>query len=167
MRAKSIHGKSVADIQSALNHSMDDGYKPTLAIVFISIKQDRNAICNLLDSKNIDVFGATSCGEFIDGYQSEGEIAILLLELSKEHYTILFEAFENNSLEKITSNLAKAASNKFKNPSLIICSTGINKKGELKVCPFIARSEREYENTTPFELDKNKYRAKNDKIKNI
>ena len=39
-------------------------------------------------------------------------------------------------------------------------SIHINKKGELKVCPFIARSEREYENTTPFELDKNKYRAR-------
>ena len=36
----------------------------------------------------------------------------------------------------------------------------INKKGELKICPFIARSEREYEDTTPFELDKNKYRAR-------
>jgi len=131
MRAKSIHGKSVADIQSALNHAMDDGYKPTLAIVFISIKQDRNAICNLLDSKNIDVFGATSCGEFINGYQSEGEIAILLLELSKEHYTILFEPFGSKNLEKISSNLAKAASDKFKKPSLIICSTGIDKKGEL------------------------------------
>ena len=131
MRSKSIHGKSISDIQSALDNAMADGFNPTLAIIFISVKQDRKAICNLLDSKNIDVFGATSCGEFINGYQSEGEIAILLLDLSNEHYAILLEDFENNSLETSISNLANDATKKFNNPSLIVCGTGIDKNGEL------------------------------------
>lgn len=130
MKAKSIHGSTVSNIDKALVNALADGFTPTVAIVFISVKQDRKAICELLDAKNIDVFGATSCGEFINGYQSEGEIAILLLELAKEHYTILFEDIENRSLDEAVSSLAKTALKQFTNPSLIVCSTGINQKGE-------------------------------------
>lgn len=131
MKSKSISGKSTQDIQQALLKSLTDGFTPTVAIVFISIKQDRKTICELMDSKNIDVFGATSCGEFINGHQSEGEIAILLLELAKEHYTILFENMEDGNLENAVSKLANNALNQFTNPSLIVCSPGINQKEEL------------------------------------
>jgi hypothetical protein len=75
MKAKSIKGKSTEEIQSALQHCMTDarpddtvgrGFKPTLAVVFLSISQDRNAICKLLHNYGIAVFGVTTKGEFID-----------------------------------------------------------------------------------------------------
>ena len=53
MKAKSIKGKSPEEIKSALHESMSDGFKPTLAIVFLSVKQDRNAVCKILDEKGI------------------------------------------------------------------------------------------------------------------
>ena len=72
MKAKSIKGASTEEIKIALEQNMSDarlpdgqGFKPTLAIVFLSIKQDRDAICELLDKQNIAVFGATTHGEFI------------------------------------------------------------------------------------------------------
>ena len=130
MKSKSISGKSSEDIKKALENSLADGFMPTVAVVFISVKQDRTAIRKLFDSKNIDVFGATSCGEFINGHQSEGEIAILLLELSKGHYSILFEDFEDRNLDNAASSLAKNALKRFSNPSLIVCSPGINQKGD-------------------------------------
>jgi hypothetical protein len=130
MKAKSIKGKSTEDIKQAMQSSIEDGFLPSIAILFISVKQDRKAICQLLSSKNIDVFGATSCGEFINGHQSEGEIAILLLELSKEHYTILFEDIGDGNIENAISRLANNALKQFSDPSLVICSTGINLKGE-------------------------------------
>ena len=130
MKAISIHGKSIDDIQKALDNVMNHGIKPTIAIIFISVKQDRKAISKFLNSKNIDVFGATSCGEFTNGVQTEGEIAILLLDLSKAYYQIQFKAIEDNNLENTTASIANAALEKFSNPSLIVCSTGINKKQE-------------------------------------
>lgn len=130
MKAKSINGKSKEEIKIALENSMLDGFSPTIAIVFISVRQDRGAICELLHSKNIDIFGATSCGEFTNDQQSEGEIAILLLEVSKQDYAILFEDFEDGNLDEAASNLAKNALKQFNNPSLIICSPGINQKGD-------------------------------------
>jgi hypothetical protein len=44
MKAKSIKGKSTEEIKAALAQSMADDYKPSIAFVFISIKQDRNAL---------------------------------------------------------------------------------------------------------------------------
>ena len=60
MKAKSLKGKSPEEIKSALAQSLADGFKPTLAIMFISIKQDRKAICEILHKKGIDILGATS-----------------------------------------------------------------------------------------------------------
>ncbi len=131
MKSKAVSGKSIEDIKQALKNSLEDGFFPTIAVVFMSVKQDRKAICELLDSKNIDVFGATSCGEFINGHESQGEIAILLLEISKDHYTILFENIEDGNLNDVATKLANNALKQFANPSLILCSTGVNLKGEL------------------------------------
>jgi hypothetical protein len=65
MKAKSIKGKSTKEIQSSLQQSMIDGFKPTLAIVFLSKSQDRTAISKVLDDTGIKIFGATTNGEFI------------------------------------------------------------------------------------------------------
>lgn len=56
MKAKSIKGNSTEEIKAALIQSIADGYQPTLAIVFISIKQDRKAVVELLQQFGIDVF---------------------------------------------------------------------------------------------------------------
>ena len=66
MKAKSIIGKSPEEIKTALDESMADGFKPTLAIVFLWVEMDRMAISNILDRKGIAIFGATTSGEFID-----------------------------------------------------------------------------------------------------
>ncbi len=131
MKAKSIKGKSPDEIKSALNTCMADGFKATLAIVFISIKQDRNAVCEILDSEGIDILGATSSGEFIDGFQSQGEIAILLLDMNKDDYCILFEEIGDRSLEESTNHMVKAAFNKFQKPAFILITTLINSDGSL------------------------------------
>jgi len=130
MKAKSIKGKSTEEIITAIEEAMADGYKPTISIVFISIKQDRNAIAELLHKNGIDILGATSCGEFINGHQSEGETVIMLLELSKENYSILFEVIGERSISDAAAQLANDSLQKFKNPSLIVCSTGMTTNGE-------------------------------------
>ena len=60
MKAKSIRGNSPEEIKTVLKQSMFNGYKPTLAVVFISIKQDQEPVCELLDQKGIQNFGATT-----------------------------------------------------------------------------------------------------------
>lgn len=130
MRSKSIKGNSAEEIKNELSKNLADGFTPTIAIVFISIKQDRKAISELLSAKGIDIFGATSCGEFINGHQSEGEIVILLLDIKRNNYSMLFEPIGDRNIQDAATKLAQAALEKFKNPALIVCSTGMNAKGE-------------------------------------
>src|SRR5690606_22612884 len=63
-------------------------------------------------------------------HQSEGEIVVLLLDITKESYSILFDEIGEGSISESTSKLASAALKKFDNPGLIICSTGLTTKGE-------------------------------------
>jgi hypothetical protein len=131
MKAKSIYGKSPEEIKAALKAAIGDDFMPTLAIVFISIKQDRKAVCEILAAQDIDVFGATSCGEFVDGHQSKGEIAILLMDLSRDSYAILFEDMGARSIQAAAKQVASSALSKFANPTLIVCSTGVTPAVEL------------------------------------
>ena len=131
MRSKSIHGNSLSVIQSALDKSMADGFRPTLAIVFISIKQDRKAVCDLLGKKGIDYIGATSCNEFTDNHQSEGEIVMLLFDTDKNNYAILFEDIGTRTLTETAVQLSGATLQKFKNPSLILLSTSLMENGSM------------------------------------
>lgn len=131
MKAKSISGKSTEEIKSAIEKSMSDEFKPTLAIVFISIKQDRKAVCELIQSKGIDIVGSTSCGEFINDYQSMGETAILLMDIKKKYYSILYEEISDKKMEEIAAILSQKAKQKFNNPAFIICSTGVSEKKQI------------------------------------
>lgn len=130
MRSKSIKGNSPGEIQQALQQSSADGFTPTLAIVFMSIKQDRKIIGEILHNANIDFVGATSCGEFIDGYQSVGSTVILLMDLRQDAYSILLEEVGERNLEDAATDLAEKALQKFKRPAFILCSTGVSAKGE-------------------------------------
>ncbi|RYZ62898.1 MAG: hypothetical protein EOO14_00790 [Chitinophagaceae bacterium] len=131
MKAKSIAVTSPESLQTSLNESTADGFTPTLAIVFISIKQDRDTVVQILRQHDIDVLGATSCGEFIDGHQSEGAIGILLMDMKRSDYTILFEDIGERSLGEAAAQLSKAALQKFKRPAFILCSTSLNVDGTI------------------------------------
>jgi hypothetical protein len=131
MKAKSIKGNSAGEIKAAIADCLADGFRPTLAFVFISVKQDRKAVCELLHAASIDIIGATSCGEFISGYQSEGSAAILLMDLPREAYKILFEDLGGRNVSEASADLARSGLHTFKRPAFILCSTGVSKAGEM------------------------------------
>ena len=131
MKAKSIKGKSTAEIQASLSQSMLDGFRPTLSIVFISLKQDRDAVSTLLHEKGMDVIGATSSGEFINNHQSQGEIVILLLDIPREYYTLIYRETSGKQLEDVVREATEDATSKIKNPGYIVATTCLNAKGEL------------------------------------
>jgi len=120
MKAKSIKGNSTDEIKSALEESMADGFKPTLAICFISKSQDRTAISNLLDAEGIAIFGCTTNGEFIDEVIEKGSAAILLLNMNKDHFQIYFEEYPGGNYREVAKGIAQKASEKFKLPAFVV-----------------------------------------------
>jgi hypothetical protein len=131
MKSKSIKGNSTEEIKNELVQSMAEGFRPNLAIVFISIKQDRKAVCNILHNEGIDVFGATSSGEFINGHESKGEIVIMLLDINRNDYCILFEDIGERSLENATSHMVEDAFKKYEKPAFILLTTLLTSDGKL------------------------------------
>ena len=130
MKAKSIKGNSPIDIQSALNQSMTDGFKPTLAIAFISVKQDRKAICKILDEKGIAIFGATTNGEFIDENHSKESAAILLLDMNPDHFRVLFAEYPEKNYREVAAGLAKTTKQLFTNPAFLISGSHMETDAE-------------------------------------
>lgn len=130
MKAKSIKGKSAEDIKSALGQSMTDGFKPTLAVVFLSVSQDRKAICNLLDSNGIAIFGATTSGEFIDEVTEKGTVVILLLDIKKDYFQIFFDEYPEKNYRETTRRIAEEARTKFPKPAFLISGSHLETDAE-------------------------------------
>jgi hypothetical protein len=136
MKAKSIKGNSPEEIQNALNESMADGFKPTLAFVFLSIKQDRDAIAALLDASGIAIYGTTTNGEFIDEEFGQGAVAILLLEINTNHFSIFFEEYADKNYREVTQKIARQALEKFATPAFIISGSDVYTDAELLLHGF-------------------------------
>ena len=130
MQAKSINGKSAVEIKTAMEQSMTEGFKPTLAIVFISVKQNRNAVCKILKDEGIAIYGATTNGEFTEEGISTGEIAILLLDINPAYFTILFEEFREKNYRQTTHAIAKKALEKFAHPCFLIAGSNLETDAE-------------------------------------
>ena len=130
MKAKSIKGNSTDEIRSALQQSMSDGYQPTLAIIFLSIKQDHQAICKLMDEAGIAVFGCTTNGEFIDEVTEKGSVAILLLDINKNYFEIYFEEYPEKNYREVTNRIAQQAKEIFTSPAFFISGSNMETDAE-------------------------------------
>ena len=130
MKAKSIKGNTQEEITAALAEAMRDGFQPTLAIVFLSIKQDRDAISSILQKYGIEIFGTTTNGEFIDEDLCKGSVVMLLLDLDRDHFTILFEEFPELNYREVAQGLANKAKLKYSHPAFLLAVSNMETDGE-------------------------------------
>jgi len=130
MNAKSIKGKSPGEIETALQESMSDGFSPTLAIVFLSVAQDRKAICRILDDTGIAIFGSTTNGEFIDEETESQSVAILLLDMKKESFRIYAEEFQSHNYRDVSKDVAQKANREFEQVAFLLATSNAATDGE-------------------------------------
>jgi hypothetical protein len=120
MKARSIRVNSAEEIGKALAKGKDEGFHPTLAFVFISFKQDLNAVTSVLNQAGIAVFGATTSGEFIDGELGSGSIAILFLDVDPSCFQLLLEDYEGRDSSVVTEEMTRIAKARFERPAFLI-----------------------------------------------
>jgi hypothetical protein len=130
MKAKSITAESPEALSSELAVSMSDGFSPTLAITFLSIKQDRQAISSILDKAGISIYGATSNGEFTGAGITKESIAILLLDINPAYFSIYFSPFPGKNYRDTTRIIATKAMEKIKQPSFLIAGSHLETDAE-------------------------------------
>ncbi|RYZ62904.1 MAG: hypothetical protein EOO14_00820 [Chitinophagaceae bacterium] len=133
MKAKSIKGASTEEIKLALLQSTADGFKPTLAIVFLSVKQNKEAVSDLLNEKGIQILGATTAGEFIDGEIEAGSIVMLLLDINPAYFKIAFFETSQETAFEDANRLGIIGKETFINPAFIVANSGVSLDGE----PFV------------------------------
>lgn len=130
MQAKSIKGKSPGEIQVALQQSMADGFKPTLAIVFLSITQDRKAITGVLDNAGLQVFGVTSNGEFTDETPEKQSTVVLLMDMKRSNFQILHADYNTTNFRQVAVSLASKTLENISNPAFLVGGSHANTDAE-------------------------------------
>jgi hypothetical protein len=133
MKVKSLQIDDLNKATELLDEVVTDGFSPTLALVFLSIRQERVALCKLLVDRGYDVFGATTAGEFIDGEVAEGSAVIMLMDMKREHYLIQLESIGDGTRREAASRIAVKGKESFTNPAYLITSGGSNDDGDLTV----------------------------------
>jgi hypothetical protein len=130
MKAKSIKGKTTNEIKLELEKSTADGFRPTLAIVFIANENEQDATVRLLTEKGIKIFGASTGDNFTDGEIESQTIVILLLDLNPAYFHVAIKGVEEGTIQEIAEQIGKEALSKFNKPALLVVSGGLAVDGD-------------------------------------
>lgn len=130
MKAKSINGKSTEEIKGALMESLVDGYKPTIAFVFLTDVEEIDAISAVLDAEGIAIFGASTSEKFTEeGIEPDG-IVVLLMDMKPAHFRLILKDYNSGSVYETASEVGAEGINTFDRPAFIISTADIRTPGE-------------------------------------
>ncbi len=120
MKSKIITGSSSAEVKYKVEDILASGFKATLAIAFGSIACDIENFPKLFSQLNIQLVGASTCGEFTGTGISENKIVVMLLDIDREAFRI-FDMNSNYASSEETGNaLGTFAKDHFQDPSFIL-----------------------------------------------
>jgi hypothetical protein len=130
MKAKSIKAKSTEEINVALIESIADGYKPTMAFVFLTDVEEIDSISNLLEAEGIAIFGVSTSQKFTEeGIEPDG-IVVLLLEINPNYFKIVIKDFKSDSVYESACQAGEIATSTFNRPAFIIAAADFEIPGE-------------------------------------
>lgn len=140
MKAKSIKGKSPEEIKMALQQSLIDGYKPTLAFVFLTELEDIDVVSAMIDAKGISIFGASTSEKFTEqGIEPEG-IVVLLLDIYTANFKIVLKDFKSDSVYESACQVGASGKNTFDHPAFIISVADFTTPGEQVIQGLLDKS---------------------------
>jgi small ligand-binding sensory domain FIST len=134
MQTRTIHADSLRGFRQTFENLLRDDFKPTLAMVFASVDLDLNGIAAFLAGQKVQVFGCSSCGEFVfDTHQqiiSEGALACLLFDIDPSTFSLNhFDGHGLNSFD-LGVTIGKWTKERFSQPGLFILASGLDTDGE-------------------------------------
>lgn len=130
MKSHSIKGKDTEEVKTAISKLIAAGFRPTLAIVFISAKKELDSLLRWFLQSGIQVFGASSSSEFVDSNIGSDSIALLLLDVNPSYFQIESLVAAPDSTKQIASAIATKGITKFKKPAYIVASGGLSTDGD-------------------------------------
>ena len=126
MNARSIKASSIDELKSFVHSTTEEGFKPTLAICFFSMFDKRQEACDFLRSKGIEVFGASSTGEFVGDEHEETSLSMMLMDLNPDAFRVVMREFDQENTQHVAREVAQIGKAAFDSPAYIISSSNLN-----------------------------------------
>jgi len=130
MKAKTIKGNSPAEIEAALNESISDGFKPTLAIITLSNIENAETIRSIFDRNGIAIFGITTAQKFTGQGMESDDIVAMLMDMKPENFRILLNDYVESSAYEAGHQAGISGKNLFANPGFIISPIDFKMSGD-------------------------------------
>lgn len=130
MKAKSIKGTSPSEVKSALQQSMSDGFKPTLAIIILSNTEDNEQLRSIFGTKDIAIFGITAPQKFTEQGITEDDIVVMLMDIKEDNFKIVLNDYQGSSPYEAGYRTGVTGKNTFTNPCFIISTVDFKISGD-------------------------------------
>ena len=130
IRSMVFSASSLEQVKDRIQESLQQGAKPTLAIVFCSIVHQLEGVGKLFSEYGIDVFGATSAGEIADDKAYEGSIVAMLLDIAPDFYSLATFDAQGIASYQMGQNIAEWAKSVYDEPAFMVISAGLRADGE-------------------------------------
>ena len=123
MKAKSFQADSLEAAIASLQDALSDGFAPTLAFVFVANNWNRVELRKMFGDNDIQVFGATTYGEFIDGGYRQESVAVLLLDMDPAAFRLIHEPLAPGSEFETAAAMTRRASEWVDNPVFLVATS--------------------------------------------
>ena len=126
MKAKSIKGNTVEEIESALAKCFKENYSPTLALVFLPFFIEPTDLVMLFNKHKIALIGSSSYGSFSEAEYDKSEIVCMLFDINPDCFQIQLSDTTSYNTYEISCLIGKVGNKIFKNPAFVVISGGVN-----------------------------------------
>ncbi len=130
MNAKTIKGKSPEEIQQALKQYMENDFKPSLAIIFLTNIENADSLRSVFNTNNIEIFGVSTSQKFTEHGMEDDDIVVLLMDISTDNFRIVLKDYDEDSAYDAAHQVGEAGVQAFKNPGFIISSADFRMSGD-------------------------------------
>ncbi|MCB9755079.1 MAG: FIST C-terminal domain-containing protein [Myxococcales bacterium] len=130
MDARALQADSLDELVEGLDELLADDFRPTLAIVFVAVAHDLEELARVFASREIELVGVTSSGEFVDDTVYEEAIVGLLLAADRASYFTRLVDGAGKSSREVGAALGRFAAESCARPGLLVFSAGLKADGE-------------------------------------
>jgi len=119
MQVKTVIATSVLEFKEKLNILEQEGFYPSLAIIFSHSEFDNIDIGCFLTDKKIDFIGCSSAGEIVGGIVYAESISVVFFDMDRSKYFVFKQNIEEEQSYQEGLILGEKAKEKFENPAFI------------------------------------------------
>jgi hypothetical protein len=134
MILKTFQSDSVSGFSESWAAHTSDGFRPNAAIIFSSVKMNIGEIVTFLSSREVSVFGCSSCGEFLyDNHQqviSEEGLVCMMMALVPGSFDVRLFGRQGHTSFELGNSIGRWATDRVEKPALLVLGSGLDTDGE-------------------------------------